>query len=104
MAGVGPLYAEDAVRMPPNAVAYEGRKGVEDDLQARHDQGVAQIELAVGGAESQSDLGWGYGIYELPDADGKVLDSGKWMNVSRKIKGKWLIVRDIWNSNLPLEQ
>jgi hypothetical protein len=37
----------------------------------------------------------------VTDKAGKVLDSGKYLSVSKRIGGKWLYVRDTWNSDAP---
>ncbi len=44
----------------------------------------------------------GTGTYEILGADGSHIDHGKWMNVSKKVGGKWLIHCDIWNSDMPV--
>ncbi len=44
-------------------------------------------------------MGWGHGTYVLMDADGSTVEQGKWMNVSKKVGGKWLIHCDIWNTD-----
>ena len=36
---------------------------------------------------------------ETAGKNGQVLDKGKYLSVSRKIGGKWLYVRDMWNSD-----
>jgi hypothetical protein len=44
--------------------------------------------------------------YEDPDETlknktGQVIDTGKYLSVSRKKDGKWLYIRDTWNSDGP---
>jgi hypothetical protein len=46
-------------------------------------------------------MGWSSGTWTVRDKEGKVLDSGWYFSVSRKVGGKWLYVRDSWNSNGP---
>jgi hypothetical protein len=46
-------------------------------------------------------MGWSSGTWTVKDKEGKVLDSGWYFSVSRKVGGKWLYVRDSWNSNGP---
>lgn len=52
---------------------------------------------ATGGVSG--DLGWSSGTFKVTDKDGKVLDKGKYLSVSRKVNGKWLYIRDMWNSD-----
>jgi hypothetical protein len=35
------------------------------------------------------------------DAAGKTVETGKYIEVWRRINGKWLMVRDIWNDDAP---
>jgi hypothetical protein len=35
------------------------------------------------------------------NAEGNLLDRGKYIEIWTKVDGKWLIHRDIWNSSLP---
>jgi ketosteroid isomerase-like protein len=100
--GVVALYAADGCRMPPNAETVHGSDGILAQLKTGKTQGAAKIKVVVTSAESMGDTGWGSGTYELMGADGTAIDSGKWMNVSKKVKGTWKIQCDIWNSNKPL--
>lgn len=100
--GVAALYAADGCRMPPNAEAVQGKEGVLANLKSSKDQGVAKAKIGVTFAETSGDHGWGRGTYELMGADGSHMDHGKWMNVSKKVDGKWMIQCDIWNSDMPL--
>lgn len=100
--GVVALYTADGCRMPPNAEAVHGSDGIMAQLKTGMDQGMAKVKISVTSAESSGDHGWGTGTYQIMAADGSTADSGKWMNVSKKVDGKWLIQCDIWNSNMPL--
>ena len=52
---------------------------------------------ATGGVSA--DLGWSSGTFLVKGKAGEVLDKGKYLSVSRKVNGKWLYVRDMWNSD-----
>ncbi|MGH7983124.1 MAG: YybH family protein, partial [Candidatus Udaeobacter sp.] len=62
---------------------------------------TAKVEVARSG-----DLAYTTGTYELTmnDASGKPInDRGKYVEVWKKqADGKWKVVADIWNSDLPL--
>jgi len=50
----------------------------------------------------ESTLGVRSGSYVLFDKEQKEIDHGKWIEVWRKgADGKWLMLRDMWNSNDP---
>jgi len=100
--GVVALYSADGCRMPPNAETAYGSAGILAQLKNSKTQGAAKIKVAVTSAETMGDSGWGSGTYEIMGADGTKMDNGKWMNVSKKVKGTWKIQCDIWNSSQPL--
>lgn len=94
-------YTEDAARLPYQAPTITGRAAIADQMTAMRDQGAVKIELELLGSEAQGKMGWGHGTYHLMDADGGTVQKGKWMNVSKKVGGKWLIASDIWNTDAP---
>jgi ketosteroid isomerase-like protein len=98
------LYAEDAVVMPPNAPALNGRAAIRDFLT----QDIAGAKAAgltakdgVGDVGISGDLAWHAGTSSVVDATGKTVETGKFIEVWRRTNGKWLIVRDIWNDDAP---
>jgi uncharacterized protein (TIGR02246 family) len=102
---VASLYAEDAVLLPPGASSAHGKTAIraffEQDMAASVKEG-AKFSLGVnpdGGVSG--DMGWSSGTYTVKDKSGHVVDTGKYLSVSRKRDGKWLYVRDTWNSDGP---
>ncbi len=99
------LYAEDAVLMPPHAPVANGRAAIREFL-AKDSAGAKSAGLKlVNGTETagvNGDWGWNSGSYTIQDASGKTVDSGSYLSVSRKVNGKWLYVRDTYNSDQPL--
>jgi len=98
-------YDENAVLLPPSAPAALGRATIRAFF-AKMIPEVAKEGLAfslganpAGGA--RGDMGWSSGTYVLKDKTGKVIDTGKYLSVSKKKDGKWLYVRDTWNSDNP---
>lgn len=102
LAGVVALYAADGCRMPPNHEAVHGRDAIMAQLKAGKDQGGAKVKIAVTGAESSGDVGYGMGTYVLTGADGSHIDHGKWMLTSKKVDGKWVTECDIFNSDMAM--
>lgn len=99
------LYAEEAVLLPPGSPPAKGREAIRaffaTDTAASAKAGV-KFTLGsnpTGGASG--DLGWQSGTYEVKDMSGAVIDTGKYLSVSIKKDGKWLYIRDTWNSDLP---
>lgn len=104
-AGVAKLYAEDALLTPPGVAALHGRAAIqaymESDIAASKKQG---LELKLGeitGAHESGDTMWTSGAWTAVDAQGKTVDSGNYLEVSRRTKSGWMITRDMWNSDRP---
>ena len=99
------LYDEHAVIYPPGVAPVRGRAAIRDFF-ARDMAAFAKTGLALaldphpdGGVSK--DMGWSSGTWTLKDKDGHVIDTGWYFSVSRNVGGKWLYVRDGWNSNKP---
>ncbi len=99
---VAAMYAADGCRMPPNQETARNSEGILAQLKAGKEQGVTKVKITVTSSETMGEMGWGTGTYEIIGADGTKVDSGKWMNVSKNVKGTWKMQCDIWNSNMPL--
>lgn len=102
---MGILYAEDAILMPPGAPAVTGRAAISkflgDESAGAKAAGISLKNREVTGSGIAGDLGWISGTYDAVDASGTVVDSGNYLSVHHKIGGKWLYIRDTWNSDRP---
>jgi uncharacterized protein (TIGR02246 family) len=99
------LYAEDAVLMPPHAAVATGHAGIRAFLTTDTAGAKAGgVKLVPGAATAgvAGDTGWESGSYKVVDASGATVDSGSYLSVSRKSNGKWLYIRDTYNSDRPL--
>ena len=100
--GVANLYTEDAVLMPPGAPAKFGRAAIREFIAA--DSAAAKaagVTLTIEHGDTvgmSGDLAWHAGPYSVYDASGAVVDSGSYVEALQKVEGKWLTVRDIYNS------
>jgi ketosteroid isomerase-like protein len=101
--GVVKLYAADAVLLPPGAPSANGTAAIRaffgKDIPGLKSAGLTMIMGAKPQAGSSGDMGWASGTYTVKDKSGKVIDTGKYLSVSRKVDGKWMYVRDTWNSD-----
>jgi len=103
--GVVALYDEHAVLMPPGAPAVIGRSAIRayyaKDMAESTNAGITISQGANPDGGASGDWGWASGTYTVKDKDGRVLDTGKYLSVSKKVTGRWLYVRDTWNSDGP---
>jgi len=97
------LYAADALLMPPGAPTAHGRAAIRaflaTDMAASAKAGVTFYLGATPDGGVVGNMGWVSGTYAVKDKSGKVVDAGKYLSVSKKEGGKWLYIRDTWNSD-----
>ncbi|NIR43772.1 MAG: DUF4440 domain-containing protein [Gemmatimonadetes bacterium] len=99
------LYAEDAVVMPPNAPAVQGRAAIRELAEGWPT--VASFGATVEEIDGCRDLAFVRGNYSLsvrPEgAPAPLDDTGKYVEIwRRQSDGSWLIAAEIWNSETPL--
>jgi ketosteroid isomerase-like protein len=94
------LYTDDAMLMPPNAPSMVGKKAIGEMFVGADAAGVS-LSLNTTEGFSSGDLGYALGEYTFRAPDGSVADVGKYIEVHKRVNGKWLMHRDIYNSNLP---
>ena len=101
------FYAPDAVLMPPNHAAVEGRANIQAFLQGLVDSGLSSIKLETTTTASAGDLAYGRGRYTMamsPPGGAPVEDVGKYVVVYRRQpSGAWRAVSDIFNSDRPAQ-
>jgi ketosteroid isomerase-like protein len=103
------LYDEKALLMPPGAPTASGRAAIRaflaSDMAASAKEGIVFHLGSTPDGGTNGDMGWVSGTYSVTDKSGKVIDTGKYLSVSKKENGKWLYVRDTWNSDVaPAQQ
>lgn len=98
-------YADNAVVMAPGAPASVGRDAIREFI-AKDSAGAkaAGVTLVISDGDEvgvSGDLAWHSGAYTVNDASGAAVDSGNYLEVQQNMDGKWMIIRDIWNSDRP---
>lgn len=101
---VAGLYLDDAVLNPPNQPAVNGRVAIQAWFEKFPP--LTAFKCTDVKVEGRGDLAYVLGTYTMtiapPGAPGPVNDSGKYVDVRRRQKdGRWLIVVDIFNSDMP---
>lgn len=102
---VAALYADDAVLNIPGQPPARGTAAIHESL-------AKDVAAGSGGGFSlnapptseigvSGDLAWEWNTFTVTDKSGKTVDAGKYVTVYKKKDGKWLIIRDIWNSDTP---
>jgi uncharacterized protein (TIGR02246 family) len=103
--GIAELYAADAMAMPPNQPIVSGREAIREFWRATVQ--IPELELTF---EPQSidvadsgDFAIDRGTYRLRGKpNGQQLDdTGKFIEVWRKVGGEWKVAANIFNSDKP---
>ena len=101
---VSGLYAEQAVLLPPGAPAAKGRAAIQAYLAkdtAESAKAGVTFSVATSDMGTSGDLAWESGTYAVKAKSGGSVEIGKYLTVYKKSDGKWLIIRDTWNSDAP---
>ncbi len=97
-------FAEDAVRMPPNAPEIHGRAAIRQSVEMMPP--IRSFSFRMTSLDGNGSIAYmrGQWSYTLEPPGGEaVVDSGKILIVFEKQEdGSWLTVTDAWNSNLPV--
>ena len=100
---VAALYADDATLMPPHAPAANGKAAIHayfaGDIPGSQKGGYKFNITGTPDGAVTGDWGWVSGTYTVTDKAGNIVDAGKYLSVSHRVKGKWYYVRDTWNSD-----
>lgn len=100
-AGVAALYTGDAQLLPPDMEVVSGRAAIWEFVARTNPPGSPEFEFATVETHVFGDYAYRQGTFTARGPDGKVVMTGKFMQLWKKDGGKWLIHRDMWNWNVP---
>jgi ketosteroid isomerase-like protein len=102
--GDSALFTEDAIQMPPNQAAVQGRPAIQGWMEAFPP--ISNYQEQSLEVEGQGDLAYDRGTYSMtvtPPGATPIEDRGKYLFILRKqADGSWKISRVMFNSDLPL--
>ena len=97
------LFASDGSYMPPNREPLQGPKAIEWILLQYGEHGYQDLRLETVRVDFAGDIAVEVGRYTVairrPDGT-TMADRGKFIHSWRRL-GAWLLVADLWSSNLP---
>jgi uncharacterized protein (TIGR02246 family) len=96
------LYADDAVMMPPNSAAVEGRSGIEAWLKALPVV-ITEADGETSEIDGAGEFAYVRGTYAMamtvPGVAEPIGQQGKFLQIYvRQQNGVWQLARDIWNA------
>lgn len=105
VAGVTSHYTDDAVLSPPGTPAIHGKTAIGEywskDITEATEAGITLAFAEDSDVGVVGDLGWESGSVTILDESGAVIGQAKYLTVLRKTDGRWLMLRDIYNSDNP---
>jgi uncharacterized protein (TIGR02246 family) len=94
---VADLYTTDAQVIAPEAPVAKGRAAIAAFWQKTIDSGIKDVALETVDVASAGDLAYETGRVRLVAKDGAV-SSARYVVVWKRVGGRWLLHRDIWNA------
>lgn len=99
--GLANCYATDAKFMAPNDKAVEGKPAIQKSFAAWFNGDTPSVKIELVELWGNENNLTAENAWTMTGKDGKVLDEGKSIEVYKMEDGKWKLLRDCWNSNLP---
>ena len=99
--GLASLYTMDTKWMNPNAPAVEGRAALVSQISKDLQAGIASAKLNTVEVWGDENFVTEEGNYALFAKDGTQIDKGKYLILWKRVDGKLMFHRDIFNSDLP---
>jgi uncharacterized protein (TIGR02246 family) len=100
-AALAKLYTDDGQVLPPNNDIVSGRDNLRGFWSAVMDMGVKEAKLETNEVDELGDTAVEVSTFKMFGGDDQLLDQGKYIVVWKKIDGRWLLHRDIFNSSMP---
>ena len=102
--GLANCYATDAKFMAPNEKALEGRPAIQKAFGAMFKGDMPQMKLNLVNLWGDETNVTAEDAWTMTGKDGKVVDEGKSIEVYKMEDGKWKLLRDCWNSDMPVKK
>jgi len=97
------IYGDDGMLLPPNAEVIQGTEAIATFWKGMMDVG-ASIQLTNQETQADGKLGYRLGFFKVFATDGAMLDQGKYVEIWKRDDDQWWLIRDIWNSSMPLAE
>jgi ketosteroid isomerase-like protein len=95
------LYAADAKWMNPNAPSVIGKEALTSEISKLLTAGIASAKLTTTDVWGDENYVTEEGTFVLNAKDGSQIDKGKYLVLWKRVDGKLMFFRDMFNSDLP---
>ena len=100
--GFASLYTTDTKWMNPNEPSVEGRAALVSHISQQLKAGIASAKLNTVEVWGDENYVTEEGNFQIFTKDGTQIDKGKYLILWKRVDGKLMFHRDIYNSDLPL--
>lgn len=98
-------YADNAQSLAPNKEVLVGKEEISTyiakEMSERND-GTTSV-MKVLSIWASGNIAIETGTWTNKNSEGKIVSKGKYMSLFEKQSGKYVCIRDIWNSDIPLD-
>ena len=94
-------YTTDAKMMGPNEKTYIGRPAIRKAFSSWIKSGMPTFTMNTIDIWGNEDIMAAEEQWTFSDKDGKIIDTGKSIEIFKMENGKWLLYRDCYNSDIP---
>ena len=94
-------YTKTTKVLPANAPVQKGRAAVARFWQGAIDMGIKGLQLRTVDLDVHGSTANELGAYTLKDAEGNMVENGKYVIIWKKERGAWKLHWDIFNTNSP---
>ncbi len=99
-AGLAALYSKEGQVMPAGSDPIQGTDAIQKFWQGALDSGITGVTLKTIDVYGNGPTATEVGRYELSSKAGKVVDHGKYIVIWQHANGKWLLLRDMFSTNV----
>lgn len=99
--GLANLYTTDTKWMNPNEPAVVGREALVHKISQQLQAGIGSAKLTTAEVWGDENYVTEEGNFKIFAKDGKEIDKGKYLILWKRVDGKLMFHRDIFNSDLP---
>ena len=99
-AGLAALYSKDGQVMPAGSDPIQGTDAIQKFWQGALDSGITGVTLKTIEVYGKGATATEVGQYELRNKAGKAVDHGKYIVIWQHANGKWLLLRDMFSTNV----
>lgn len=97
------MYADDAISMPDGAPALTGKAAIQarQEKQFADAKGNITVSFQTMDVYGDGDVVTEYGTSTEKDDKGNIVETGKYVATFKKMDGKYVCIREIYNSDMP---